>query len=346
MRLDDLLAELQEHLETVLAARDRIHALLEAVVSIGSDLDLETVLRRITEAATALVDARYGALGVIGEGGTLERFIPVGLTEEEIAKIEHWPHGKGLLGLLIEDPRPLRLADLADHPASYGFPEGHPPMHSFLGVPVRVREEVFGNLYLTGKRGGGEFDEEEETMVGALATAAVVAIENARLYEQTRRREAELEAFADIVAHDLKSPLSAVRGFTELAHEQLSGQPGHDRQVGRLERALAATDRMKHLIDDLLAYSTARDAVLRPVEVDLGALVRGIADEHVTAASAGPDTPVPQVSVGPLPAVRADPVLVHRLFANLIGNAVTYTRPGQAAQITVTLPAARPRAPA
>ncbi|MFF0309959.1 GAF domain-containing protein [Streptosporangium sp. NPDC004379] len=198
MRLDELLAELQVRLEAVLATRDRVHALLEAVVSVGSDLDLETVLRRIVETATTLVDAGYGALGVIGEESTLVQFVPVGLSEEEIARIEHWPHGLGLLGLLIKEPQTLRMADLSRHPESYGFPPGHPPMGSFLGVPVRVREEVFGNLYLTEKRGGGEFDEEDEAIVVALATAAGVAIENARLYEETRRREVWLQASSDV----------------------------------------------------------------------------------------------------------------------------------------------------
>ncbi|MGV9327446.1 GAF domain-containing protein [Streptosporangium sandarakinum] len=198
MRLDELLAELQVRLEAVLATRDRVHALLEAVVSVGSDLDLETVLRRIVETATTLVDAGYGALGVIGEENTLVQFVPVGLSEEEIARIEHWPHGLGLLGLLIKEPQTLRLSDLSQHPESYGFPPGHPPMGSFLGVPVRVREEVFGNLYLTEKRGGGEFDEEDEAIVVALATAAGVAIENARLYEESRRREVWLQASSDV----------------------------------------------------------------------------------------------------------------------------------------------------
>lgn len=198
MRLDELLAELQVRLNAVLATRDRVHALLDAVVSVGSDLDLETVLRRIVETATNLVDASYGAMGVVGQGSTLIEFIPVGLSEEEIARIEHWPHGLGLLGLLIKDARPLRLARISDHPESYGFPPGHPPMGTFLGVPVRVRDEVFGNLYLTEKRGGGEFDEEDEAVVIALATAAGVAVENARLYEQTRRRERWLEASSQI----------------------------------------------------------------------------------------------------------------------------------------------------
>jgi signal transduction histidine kinase len=198
MRLDELLAELQVRLNAVLATRDRVHALLEAVVSVGSDLDLETVLRRIVETATKLVDASFGALGVVGQDHTLIQFIPVGLSEEEIARIEHWPHGLGLLGLLIKDARPLRLGRISDHPESYGFPPGHPPMGTFLGVPIRVREEVFGNLYLTEKRGGGEFDEEDEAMVIALATAAGVAVENARLYEQSRRREAWLQASSEV----------------------------------------------------------------------------------------------------------------------------------------------------
>ncbi|MEV5751647.1 GAF domain-containing protein [Actinoallomurus sp. NPDC052308] len=198
LRLDDLLGELQSRLDAVLATRDRVHALLEAVVSIGSDLELETVLRRIVEAATTLVEARYGALGVIGDGGRLVQFITVGVGEEGIAEIGHWPHGEGILGLLIKEPHPLRLPDLAAHPESAGFPVGHPPMRRFLGVPIRVREEIFGNLYLTEKAGGGEFDEDDESVVTALATAAGVAIENARLYQEARRRERWLQASAEV----------------------------------------------------------------------------------------------------------------------------------------------------
>lgn len=198
LRLDDLLAELQSRLAATVARRDRVHALLEAVVSIESDLELETVLRRIVEAATTLVDARYGALGVIGEKGRLVRFITVGVTEEEIAEIGFWPTGHGILGLLIREPSPIRLADLSAHAASSGFPRGHPPMRRFLGVPIRVRDEVFGNLYLTEKAGGEEFDEDDEIVVAALATAAGVAIENAHLYQETRRRERWREASAEV----------------------------------------------------------------------------------------------------------------------------------------------------
>ncbi|MDT0304918.1 sensor histidine kinase [Streptomonospora wellingtoniae] len=203
-QLDQLLAEVQTRLSAVMLTRDRVHSLLNAVVMIGTGLDLETLLRRIVEAAMDLVDARYGALGVVGHDGELERFIPVGLGEEQIAAIDHWPEGRGVLGLLIKEPRPLRLRELAEHPESRGFPRGHPPMRGFLGVPVRVRDEVFGNLYLTEKADGADFDEDDEAIVVALATAAGVAIENARLYEETRRRELWLGASDEITTRLLR----------------------------------------------------------------------------------------------------------------------------------------------
>ncbi len=198
LRLDELLAELQGRLQAVLSARDQMHGLLEAVVAIGSGLDLESTLHRIVETAVGLVDASYGALGVIGESRQLADFIPVGLTDDEIKAIHHWPEGRGILGLLIHEPHPLRLTEIAAHPASSGFPEGHPPMRSFLGVPVRVRDEVFGNLYLTNKRSGGQFTEDDEAVLVALGAAAGVAIENARLYEAARRQQRQIEASADV----------------------------------------------------------------------------------------------------------------------------------------------------
>jgi signal transduction histidine kinase len=197
LRLDELLAELQVRLAAVLSTRDRVHSLLEAVVAIGGNLDLDLVLRQIIEAAMSLVDARYGALGVIGDAGQLAEFVTSGLDEEQIAAIDHWPESRGLLGELITSPQPLRLANMSAHPRSYGFPAGHPPMKTFLGVPVRIRDEVFGNLYLTEKRGGAEFDDEDEIVVTALAAAAGVAVENARLYDEARRQQAWLRATAD-----------------------------------------------------------------------------------------------------------------------------------------------------
>ena len=228
LQLDELLAELQSRLQAVLATRDRMRGLLEAVVAIGSGLDLESTLRRIVEAAVGLVDATYGALGVIGDddGGKrrLAEFIPVGLSQDEIAGIHHWPEGRGLLGLLIDDPRPLRLADISSHPASSGFPEGHPPMRGFLGVPVRVRDEVFGNLYLTGKRGGGEFTEDDEAVLVALGAAAGVAVENARLYDAARRQQRWIQASAEVTTRLLSGsePNDVLADVTRRARE-LSG---------------------------------------------------------------------------------------------------------------------------
>lgn len=198
LRLDDLLNELQSRLATVLATRDRVYALLEAVVAVGANLDLEMVLKQIVEAAITLVRARYGALGIVGEDGRLVEFVPVGLSDEQIAVIHHWPEGRGLLGALIHDPRPLRLPDIAASPQSTGFPAGHPPMRSFLGVPVRVRDTVFGNLYLTEKEGGADFDAEDEALLVALAAAAGVAIDNARLYEEARRQQRWLRAVSEV----------------------------------------------------------------------------------------------------------------------------------------------------
>ena len=196
---DELLAAVQGRLHQVVASRDRLDSLLEAIVAVASELDLQAVLHRIVAAAVALSDAHYGALGVIGDDGELVQFITVGVDEQTQALIGALPRGEGILGLLVRDPRPIRLADLSLHPASVGFPANHPVMTSFLGVPVRVRSLVFGNLYLTEKRGGTPFDEEDERVVGALAAAAGVAVENARLYDVSRRRGRRLQAATEVM---------------------------------------------------------------------------------------------------------------------------------------------------
>ncbi|MFC6064137.1 GAF domain-containing protein [Streptomyces ochraceiscleroticus] len=198
LRLGGLLEELHSRLAAARTPHDRIPGLLDAVLNIGGDLDLEQVLQHIVEAAVVLADAEYGALGVIGEGQWLSRFLPVGIGNELAHDIGPLPSGHGILGELIRHPKPLRLTDLAAHPSSYGFPEHHPPMRTFLGVPIRVRDEVFGNLYLTEKRGGARFDAEDEAMLSMLAVAAGVAIDNARLYHESRRREQWLEALGEI----------------------------------------------------------------------------------------------------------------------------------------------------
>ena len=166
---------------------DRLRDLLDAVLGINSDLSLPHVLRHIVEAAVKVIGARYGALGVLSERGDfLSEFVNVGIPPEDVAAIGHLPDGHGILGLLILDARPLRLADLNRHPESYGFPAHHPPMRSFLGVPISVRGQVFGNLYLTEKQSAAEFSDEDEGLAIALARATGVAIENARLHARVR----------------------------------------------------------------------------------------------------------------------------------------------------------------
>ncbi|UCM91532.1 GAF domain-containing sensor histidine kinase [Streptomyces marincola] len=224
LRLDELLEELQARVDAARGTRDRVHSLLEAVLSVGRELDLEQALRRIVESAAALVDAEYAALGVIGpDGRLLTDFFTVGMSDEQIARIGPFPEGHGILGELIRHPEPLRLARLSEHPSSYGVPAHHPPMHTFLGVPIRVRDQVFGNLYMTEKRGGAEFDEEDESILSTLAVAAGVAIDNARLYEESRLRERWL------------------RSSAEITHALMSGSEGGEVLAMIAERALETT---------------------------------------------------------------------------------------------------------
>lgn len=179
-----------------------MHQLLEAIISVGSDLDLHAMLHRIVRAATDLVDARYGALGVLDETGTrLAQFLTVGASDDARARIGHVPEGHGVLGLLIVDAKPVRIDDISKHPDAYGFPAGHPVMRSFLGVPIRVRSEVFGNLYLADKTTSEAFTEEDEEMVVGLASAAAVAIENARLH--ARLQEVALLEDRERIAREL-----------------------------------------------------------------------------------------------------------------------------------------------
>ncbi|MEV0802948.1 GAF domain-containing protein [Kribbella sp. NPDC050281] len=199
VRLDALLQELLGRVDEIMDSQERLRALLDAVVGIGADLDLNSTLDRIVTAACELADSRYGALGVVGpDGKRLVRFITHGVTDEEIAAIGPYPEGHGILGLLIDDPEPIRLTDLAEHPRSYGFPANHPPMKSFLGVPIRTREHAYGNLYLTEKTGGADFTEDDERTVTALAAAAGVVIDNARLYADTEQRRRWHEVTAEI----------------------------------------------------------------------------------------------------------------------------------------------------
>ncbi|QDP96498.1 GAF domain-containing protein [Microlunatus elymi] len=225
LELDELIDELVERAQGVRHAQGRLRALLRATESVAGDLSLQLMLRRIAEAAAALVGAEYAALGVIGSDGGLDQFIHVGVSDEDADRIGPLPQGKGLLGALITDPRPIRLNHITDDERSSGFPANHPAMDSFLGVPIHVRDEVFGNLYLTNSRKGA-FTEEDEQLVIALASAAGTAISNARLYQEAQLRQRWSEASAEVHAQLLSStgedPLHSIaRRAIEIADADL-----------------------------------------------------------------------------------------------------------------------------
>ncbi|MET0842340.1 MAG: GAF domain-containing protein, partial [Mycetocola sp.] len=211
-KLDEALGDLVARASDVLSTQGRLRALLKANQLISQQLDLPVVLRRIVETAIDLVKAEYGALGVIGPDGTLEQFMHVGMGEADVTRIGHLPEGHGLLGALIVDPRPIRISNLADDTRSSGFPPHHPRMESFLGVPIRVGDRVFGNLYLT-NAASGEFSFDDEELVTALASTAGFAIDNARLFENAKRRQAWLAASAELtvaVSGSVDDPLELV----------------------------------------------------------------------------------------------------------------------------------------
>jgi signal transduction histidine kinase len=237
-----------------------LRQLLDAVLSVSSDLDLPTVLHRIAEAAVALVDARYGALGVLDASGTsLAQFLTVGVSEETHKAIGDLPHGHGILGLLIVDPKPIRLPDLHEHPDSYGFPPNHPPMRSFLGVPVRVRDRVFGNLYLTDKTTSEVFTDVDEELVVALAAAAGIAIENARLH--ARVQELALLEDRERIARDLHDTVIQrlfATGLSLQGAARLVQRPEVAARIGQAVEDLDLT--VKHIRSAIFGLESSRAA--------------------------------------------------------------------------------------
>ena len=275
---DDLLRELLNRVQGVLDERARWELLLDAVVTMGDDVDLDSLLARIVDVAGRLVGARYAALGVLDPSDVrrLRTFIHHGISRDHADEIGSLPTGHGLLGLIIEKPEPLRSHDIAAHPASYGFPQHHPPMHSFLGVPVRTRGQVFGNLYLTEKEGGEDFTDQDEQIVVALAAAAGVAISNARLHEEASQREHWLAATAEITAM-LASSGSGPETMQAIADRarELSGADAVWVVAGPVEAlTVQVVSGVEVNVDDLKALpldkSLARDVVRtgKPVLVD------------------------------------------------------------------------------
>ncbi|MBW0131689.1 GAF domain-containing protein [Pseudonocardia oceani] len=199
-----------------MATQGRLRGLLRANQVVTQDLELSVVLRRIAEAARELVGARYAALGVIAAGGGLAEFVHVGMAPDDAERIGHLPVGKGLLGALIDDPHAIRLERIGEDSRSAGFPDGHPPMGSFLGVPIRIRDEVFGNLYLA-ESTRGSFSNDDEQLIRALAATAGMAIENARLFEAARARQEWLRATAAVTQRLLGSDTDVVRPLQLIA---------------------------------------------------------------------------------------------------------------------------------
>jgi two-component system, NarL family, sensor histidine kinase DevS len=297
-----------------------LRQLLDAVVAIGSDLDLAATLRRIIEAATSLVDARYGALGVLNaERSGLAEFITVGVDEETYRAIGELPKGHGILGLLIHDPRPLRLPDLREHPDSFGFPPNHPEMRSFLGVPVIARGEVFGNLYLTDKESGEVFTDIDEELTVALAAAAGVAIDNARLH--ARVRDVVLLEDRERIAMDLHDTVIQqifATGMALQATARLADQPEVARRIQSAVEDLDAT------IRQIRSAIFALSAAARSAAPSVRARVIEVIGEAATALSSEPRVQF----AGPVDTAVTQPVAEELLVSlrEMLSNVARHAR--------------------
>lgn len=255
----------------------QLRRLVGAVVAVGAELDLGVVLQRIIETAAELVNATYGALGVLDPSGThLSDFITVGLDDAQREKIGALPEGHGILGLLIVDPAPIRLPDLSAHPDSFGFPPGHPPMTSFLGVPLFIRGEIYGNLYLTDKRDGEEFTEVDEELAVGLATAAAVAIDNARLH--ARVRELDLVRDRERIARDLHDTVIQRLFATGLSLQGATRLIERDEARSRVESAIDQLDTTVREIRTAIFELQATDAVEQSARRRLLALGSEVAE--------------------------------------------------------------------
>ncbi len=304
---------------------ERLQALIDAMLLVAGDLDLNAVLRTITHTAVELAGAGYGALGVLDAAGTgLAEFVTVGLAPDQVAAIGHLPGGRGILGLLIKDPRALRLDDIAAHPERAGFPPAHPPMRSFLGVPLTVGDEAYGNLYLCDKRGAASFSQEDEDVVAALGRAAALAIDKARLH--ARLRELTLTEERERIAADLHASVIQ-RLFT--VGLSLQGSL-------RLASSPAASDRLHEAIDVL--DDTIREirstvfAMSRTRRV-AGANVRGEILDLVDRGTTGAEVDTRVDLDGPIDDV--DPQIADHLLASLREALVNVARHARATEVDV-----------
>ncbi len=315
----------------------RVEGLCRAVIRITSMHQLEPVLQEIVDSATVVIGARYAALGVLDdEGKELTSFTTSGLTEDERKRIGALPTGKGLLGQLIDDPRPLRLAKLDGHPAAAGFPASHPPMNSFLGVPITGQNGPIGNLYLTEKQGAAEFSEDDEAIAIMLAAHAAVAVENARrhgerehLLEQLQSLQASRDRFFSMINHELRNAVTAVYGWSELWVRKM----GDEAPRAALE-VFESAQRTVNLLDDLLDLNRLDAAKLRLVvhETDLRTIVEEAIASIVPSAIRGGTSIEIASGDGRLPC-RTDPKRVMQILVNLLTNAVRHSPEGDVVRV-------------
>jgi signal transduction histidine kinase len=311
-----------------------------------TEVSLEGVLTRVAQVAAEVIGAQYAAIGVLGsDGKMLEHFTTYGIDDELRARIGRPPEGHGILGLIIRDAKPLRLPDLTRHPASCGFPPHHPPMHSFLGVPIFGRTGVFGSLYLTEKTGGDEFTEEDEDLAILLAAKTAAAVENARHHEESARLLAEVqqlhrarERFFAMVNHELRNALAAVYGWAELLIRK--------RDPATVPRAafevLDSAQYAIALINDLLDLSRLDEDRLKPIirRVD-PVLIARHAVGRVTPAATLKQVALNLIPNSTLPNCETDANRVEQILVNLLSNAIKHAP--QRSSVTLSIAAVNER---
>ncbi len=313
--------------------RRRFEALLSAGVAIFSEHSLERVLQQIVDSAREVVGARYAALGVLAaDRETLSQFVTSGLSPAERERIGDPPRGRGLLGLVIREPKPVRSADINRHPKRYGFPPHHPPMKSFLGVPIRSRGKVFGNLYLTEKIGAKQFNAEDEAITVLLAAHAAVAVENARLHDESERLVGQVRAmqrqrdlFFAMMNHELRNALTAVYGWAERLVRGKSPEAAAQAAQEVYEGAgLTIT-----LLNNFLDLTRLDAGKVRPVwrDVEIPAAVARAIGGMQPAAEAKRVVLAPRYGPGPT-TFRTDPVRLEQILVNLLSNAVRHSPEG------------------
>jgi signal transduction histidine kinase len=311
------------------ASQERLEQLVATGTLLTSELSLEGVLQQTVNLAARLIGAKFAAIGVLGpDGRTLESFTTHGLTEEERRRIGPLPKGHGILGLVIREGRVIRLPDLKRHPDSYGFPPHHPPMHSFLGVPVAGRRGVFGDLYLTEKIGAAEFTDEDEYLALLLAAQTAAAVENARLHEESARLLEEVqqlhrsrERFFAMVNHELRNALAATYGWAEMLVRRKDPTTVPRAAFEVLDSAEQAIG----LVNDLLDLSRLDEDRLRPVirEVDPRAGVRR-ALGRVTPAASQKEITFREDFAKPLRTCLTDAARLEQILVNILGNAIRH----------------------